>query len=178
MDVLPRFKCRYDSPTHSLNSTHIVSHVGAQVKKKQFGIKLQARNDPCYKGSFFDGDSYIILQTRKRDRLYVRDIFFWLGAESSQDEKGVAAYKTVELDEFFGGEPTQHRETQGHETGAFKALFKEGVTYRKGGIASGFRSTSKKDEFVKRLLHVKGRRNITVTQVATLSHSPTQPNSV
>lgn len=59
----------------------------------------------------------------------------------------------------------QHRETQGHESGSFKALFKDGVTYREGGIAGGFRSTSKKDDFDKRLLHVKGRRSISVTQV-------------
>jgi len=52
-----------------------------QVKKKAFGIKLQAANDPCYTGSVFDGDSYIILQTRKKDRMFVRDIYFWLGQD-------------------------------------------------------------------------------------------------
>jgi len=136
------------------------------VKKKDFGVRVQDVNDPCNRGSFFEGDSYIILHTKRtRSGALTRDIFFWLGAESSQDEKGVAAVKTVELDEYFKGEPTQYRETQGHESKAFKALFKEGVSYRPGGIAGGFRSTSKKDEHEKRLLHVKGRRNIRVTQV-------------
>jgi hypothetical protein len=31
-----------------------------------------------------------------------RDIFFWLGKDSSQDEMGACAYKTVELDTCVG----------------------------------------------------------------------------
>ena len=37
-------------------------------------------------------------------------IHFWLGKETSQDESGVAAYKTVELDEYLGGGARQLRE--------------------------------------------------------------------
>jgi hypothetical protein len=46
-------------------------------------------------GEFFTGDSYIVLQTSQdpeTDKLYY-DIYFWIGADSSQDEYGVAAYK-------------------------------------------------------------------------------------
>ena len=93
-----------------------------------------------------------------------RTIFFWLGAESSQDEMGVAAYKTVELDESLGGEPKQCRETQGHETDEFLAMFKGGVQYLEGGVATGFKKVDR-EAFQTRLLHIKGRRNIRTQQV-------------
>ena len=59
-------------------------------------------------GEFFGGDSYIILDTKETDegkREY--DVYFWLGAETTQDEAGTAAYKTVELDDLLGDEPVQ-----------------------------------------------------------------------
>ena len=51
-------------------------------------------------GQFHRGDSYIVLLTTKKDdaaggEKLLHDIFFWIGSESSQDEYGVAAYKTV-----------------------------------------------------------------------------------
>ena len=45
----------------------------------------------------------------------------------SQDEAGVAAYKTVELDESLGGAPVQHREVQNHESKLFISHFPKGV---------------------------------------------------
>jgi gelsolin len=53
-------------------------------------------------GSFYDGDSYIILHTYKKDPKAENlsyDLHFWLGENTSQDEAGTAAYKTVELDD-------------------------------------------------------------------------------
>ena len=53
-------------------------------------------------GKFYDGDSYIVLQTSKpnpNSDAVRYDIYFWLGAKTTQDEAGTAAYKTVELDE-------------------------------------------------------------------------------
>lgn len=57
-----------------------------------------------------------MLQTKQRGPALERHIFFWLGKDSSQDERGVAAYKTVELDESLGGEPTQVSCAGAHHT--------------------------------------------------------------
>lgn len=53
----------------------------------------------------------------------------WFIAVWLQDEAGVAAYKTVELDDYLGGAPVQHREVEGHESKGFLNYFKS-----KGGV--------------------------------------------
>jgi len=85
--------------------------------------------DKAYKGELHQGDAYIVLHTKQRQNALERHIHFWLGGESSQDEQGVAAYKTVELDQSLGGEPVQHREVQGHESDEFLTLFPGGLKY-------------------------------------------------
>lgn len=92
-------------------------------------------------GQFFNGDSYIVLQTRKDEEndTFIYDIYFWIGKNSSQDEYGVAAYKTVELDNLLGDAPIEHREVQNEESGPFLACFDGKIQYLEGGVESGFR---------------------------------------
>ena len=100
------------------------------------------------------------------------DIHFWLGENVSQDEQGVAAYKTVELDEHLGGAAIQHREVQGYESEQFMQLFKK-VEYLKGGVASGFTHVER-DSYETRLLRLKGSRSV---RVATMELSSASLNS-
>ena len=115
------------------------------------------------------------LQTEKNNNALRWDIHFWLGKNTSQDEAGVAAYKTVELDDSLGGAAIQHRETEGFESQQFLNLFKPfgGVKYAEGGVDSGFKKVNR-DEYEKRLLQVKGKRNVRVTPVEISSKSLNQ----
>ncbi|CAH2077503.1 unnamed protein product [Thlaspi arvense] len=62
-------------------------------------------------GKFFTGDSYIVLKTTALKTGALRhDIHYWLGKDTSQDEAGTAAVKTVELDAALGGRAVQYRE--------------------------------------------------------------------
>ncbi len=124
----------------------------------EFGVKRWPMEEI---GKFFSGDTYIVLNTfRRSDPLTGKkgealswDLHFWLGSESSQDEKGVAAYKTVELDDLLEDGPVQYRECQFYESHLFKSYFKE-LVYMQGGLASGFRSV-RAEEYVPRLFIVR-----------------------
>ncbi|XP_033746050.1 gelsolin-like protein 2 [Pecten maximus] len=123
-------------------------------------------------GQFYNGDSYIILNTYKEDGsdelLY--DVHFWIGRQSTQDEYGTAAYKTVELDTFLDDKPVQHRETEGHESDLFKSYF-DSITILKGGADTGFRRVQV-EEFKTRLFKFCGtRKNIEVKEVPAAKSS-------
>ncbi|CAG2216135.1 GSN [Mytilus edulis] len=107
-------------------------------------------------GKFYDGDSYIILNTYKEEgnEQLLFDVHFWIGKYSTQDEYGTAAYKTVELDTYLDDAPIQHREVQGHESELFRSYFKT-ITYLHGGADSGFRHV-KPEEYQPRLFHFHG----------------------
>eukprot|EP00747_Dinoflagellata_sp_TGD_P166797 gnl/TRDRNA2_/TRDRNA2_190149_c0_seq1.p1 gnl/TRDRNA2_/TRDRNA2_190149_c0~~gnl/TRDRNA2_/TRDRNA2_190149_c0_seq1.p1 ORF type:complete len:395 (-),score=102.95 gnl/TRDRNA2_/TRDRNA2_190149_c0_seq1:61-1176(-) len=126
-------------------------------------------------GKFYKGDSYIVLSTVKLDSgALQRDIHFWLGESTSTDEKGTAAYKTVELDDYFDGAPTQHREVMGKESKAFQKLFKE-ISYLEGGVDSGFNKVGA-DVYQSRLLQVRKTKSdgVRVMQVGLTRDSLNQ----
>ncbi|XP_059161494.1 advillin-like isoform X2 [Physella acuta] len=110
-------------------------------------------------GEFFRGDSYIVLSIKdtKGGPLDCH-VHFWLGNDTSQDEAGIAAYKSVELDDLLGGAPVQHREVEGHESQRFLSYFPNGIKIKSGGAKSGFHHVDK-GIFQPRLIHVKGKRN-------------------
>lgn len=60
------------------------------------------------------------------------------GQHSSQDEKGTAALKTVELDDELGGVAVQVRVVQGKEPAHFLTIFSGKMIILRGGKASSF----------------------------------------
>ncbi|KAK0403039.1 hypothetical protein QR680_016687 [Steinernema hermaphroditum] len=121
-------------------------------------------------GTFYSGDSYIVLNT-KHDNAW--DVHFWLGQDTSQDEAGTAAIKTVELDQALGGLPVQYREVQFYESALFLSYFKDGIKYFTGGYDSGFHHIEDVDwkKWKPRLFHCKGKRNVRCIQVDCIKES-------
>ncbi|XP_048739301.1 gelsolin-like protein 2 isoform X1 [Ostrea edulis] len=111
-------------------------------------------------GKFYNGDSYIVLNTYKEESsdelLY--DVHFWIGKYSTQDEYGTAAYKTVELDTFLDDKPIQHREVQGFESDLFKSYF-DTITILDGGAESGFNKVTP-EKYEARLFHFCGTKKL------------------
>uniref|UniRef100_A0A8C8A6E0 Villin-1 n=1 Tax=Otus sunia TaxID=257818 RepID=A0A8C8A6E0_9STRI len=116
-------------------------------------------------GNFYEGDCYVLLSTRKSGSNFSYNIHYWLGKESSQDEQGAAAIYTTQIDDHLGTVAVQHREVQGHESDTFRAYFKQGLIYKKGGVASGMKHVETNTYNVRRLLHVKGKKNVVAGEV-------------
>jgi len=115
-------------------------------------------------GTFYSGDSFIVLNTYKVEDAFKYNVHFWLGTFTTIDEAGTAAYKTVELDDHLDGLPVQYREVQGSESEKFLHLF-EHFHVLDGGIETGFHHVEP-EKYKPRLLQIKGRKNkVVVRQV-------------
>ncbi|KAK7291876.1 hypothetical protein RIF29_07376 [Crotalaria pallida] len=120
-------------------------------------------------GKFFNGDSYVILKTTStKSGALLHDIHYWLGKDTSQDEAGAAAIKTIELDAALGGRAVQYREVQGHETEKFLSYFRPCIIPQEGGAASGFKHVEA-EEHKTRLFICRGKHVIPFAR-SSLSH--------
>jgi len=132
-------------------------------------VKFQVTHwDKNLYGKFYNGDSYIILNTYKADPksdALDYDLHFWIGANSTQDEYGTAAYKTVELDTYLEDKAVQHRECEGFESDLFLSYFKQGFTVMEGGADTGFHHV-KPEVYTPRLLHFHGSgKKVVISEV-------------
>ena len=77
----------------------------------------------------------------------------------------------VNLDDYLSGNAVQHREVQGSESERFLSYFKSrgGVTYRQGGIASGFHRHQSTNEA--RLFRLKGRHTVRLFEMPSIDWS-------
>ncbi len=117
-------------------------------------------------GSFFNGDSYLILNTFKEpdSEALEYDLHFWIGKDSTQDEYGTAAYKTVELDTLLDDKPIQHREVQDNESDLFLSYF-PALNIMCGGADTGFKHVEPKS-YAPRLMHFHGdKKRISIREV-------------
>lgn len=159
LDIDPAFKVDGFGKTEGITKWRIENKMVVQCEKAD--------------GSFYTGDAYIVLVSKKEGTKMCHNIHFWLGTESSVDEYGIAAYKSVECDAGLGGIATQYREVQGSESSLFASTFPSGLQYLAGGVDSGFQHVVR-DVWDTRLLHVKGKRNIRVFEVPVTKDSLTQ----
>ena len=123
-------------------------------------------------GKFYSGDCYLIFDARHG----ADNIYYWIGSESSQDERAVVAIKAVELDNLFGGQPSQHREVEGHESLSFRRMFPGGLVTLQGGHTTGLKKVSR-DQAGAKLLQVMGGKYPLMREVglawANMNHGDT-----
>ncbi|KAK8543297.1 hypothetical protein V6N12_015855 [Hibiscus sabdariffa] len=96
------------------------------------------------------------------------EIHYWLGKDTSQDEAGTAAIKTLELDAALGGRAVQYHEVQGNESDKFRSLFKPCIMPLEGAFATGAKPV-KESEYKTRLLACKGKHIVPFAR-STLNH--------
>ena len=120
-------------------------------------------------GTFYNGDSFIVLHIAKINDSLDYTAFMWVGKQSTKDETGTAAYKIVELDDFFRGGVDLCYEAQDNESEEFRSLFEQ-IIVEEGGIESGFKKIEA-EKWDVRLLRVYMDGKSTRTQEMPLNLS-------
>ncbi|KAG1748554.1 hypothetical protein EDB19DRAFT_1682357, partial [Suillus lakei] len=142
--------CIYSSKDASANSAGAKESAWAKAGVKP-GFQIWRVEKFAIKkyGTFYDGDSYIVLHVSSNDwdwddavlmpknPALRYDLHFWLGEYTTQDQAATAAFKTAELDEHLEGKVTQYREIQNHESPRYLSYFPHFMILH-GGVSTGF----------------------------------------
>ena len=128
-------------------------------------------------GTFFSGDSYIILHTKNDGDHFDYTTHVWLGNDTSKDEAGIASFKILELDDFLNKQTTMICEKEGNESDTFLSYFKT-FTIMKGGIDSEYKYASLKGAYVPKLFKVHGRGNCVHSHEVDFTMKSMNPNDV
>merc|ERR1719453_86201 len=135
--------------------------------------------DPSLYGRFYAGDSYIVQYSFMSGSKQEYVLYYWLGAQSTADEKGAAALITTRKDDLLGGAATQVRVQMGKEPLHFIRLFKGHMVIHSGGKASGFKNKADADSYDTdgvSLFHVRGSNEID-TRAVQVAETATSLNS-
>ena len=127
-------------------------------------------------GMFFGGDSYVIKYSYEKGGRAGYIVYFWQGAQSSQDEKAASAICAMQLDDEVSGKATQVRVVQGREPRHFIKMFGGRMVVFSGGKASGFRNVHDHDTYDAdgtRMFRVRGTcaEDVRATQVQEVAAS-------
>ncbi len=118
-------------------------------------------------GQFYSGECYVLLYTykhpKRRETAYIA--YFWLGKDTTPDEKGYAAVLTQKLDDEYGGKPVQTRVTQGKEPTHFRQLFRGKMV-----VFAGKRGASEHHGVAGDLFHIRGSTALNTSAVQV--HTP------
>ncbi|XP_062072129.1 villin-like protein isoform X2 [Lepus europaeus] len=116
-------------------------------------------------GNFFEQHCYIVLHSPKAQQGAPSDLHYWIGKEATLEAQGAAAASVQRLQEALESPCVQHREAQGHESARFCSYFRPGVVYRKGALPSDHRHVQTNTYDIQRLLHVRGTKHVSATEV-------------
>ncbi|KAM9601549.1 villin-like protein isoform 1-T2 [Trichechus inunguis] len=127
-------------------------------------LKMMTVPERAY-GHFFEAHCYIVLHSPKATQGESSDLHYWVGEAASAEAQDAAATLVQRLHGALGDRTVQHREAQGHESHCFLSYFRPGVIYRKGGLGSGLKLVETNIYSIRRLLHIKGRKHVSATEV-------------
>ncbi|XP_037703277.1 LOW QUALITY PROTEIN: villin-like protein [Choloepus didactylus] len=119
-------------------------------------------------GNFFEAHCYVILhvpQNPKATQGVSSDLHYWVGKAASTEAEVAAGAFVQHLEEGLGSWTVQHREAQGRESDCFLSYFRQGIIYRKGGLASDLKHVETNMYSIQRLLHIKARKHVSATEV-------------